>query len=145
MNYKEIVLRKYLKGVPSEIMPDERLIPYLLGALDEYGRDVVKEALMQTDKPKRRIMGFIFGVYVKTTWDGFILLLRAKNLRLYKKMVQILSNENRRKYYIVRSSEIGYKTFSSADVKLNKKLRIFGKEVDAIKLHETADAIICPM
>lgn len=42
------------------------------------------------------------------------------------------------KHYVIRSSTTKYVIMSTLDVRKNKQLRIFGKNVDAVKLEETA-------
>lgn len=146
MDYKNIILEKYLKGIPANIqfIDDKKARPYLHGALEEYGRTMVSKALEMNNKPRRRFALMAFGHFGKLTWHEMIMFLRTKSLKRYKRIAQKLSNENNRKYYVVRSSELGYKLFSSLDVKVNKKLRIFGNDVSVLKLHETADAVVYP-
>ncbi len=61
-----------------------------------------------------------------------------------KKMAMMRSEVENRKIYCIRSSEIAYKVLSTKDVEMNKRLKIFGKSVDAIVLHEMADYVAYP-
>jgi len=109
--------------------------------MDEYYNTM---AIADKRTEKRRLIAILWGYFGKQTWEEIIFFIRSKRLRRVKKMVQRISNEDNRKYYIVRASETGYKYFSSKDVKFNKKLRVFKSDVDVVKLHETADAVIRP-
>ena len=55
-----------------------------------------------------------------------------------------MANEDNRKYYVVRSSETEYTTLSTSDVDHNRRIRVFGKSVDAKTMHQTADFVAIP-
>ena len=61
-----------------------------------------------------------------------------------KKQANIRAETENRKIYVVRSSEIRYITLSTKDVEQNRKRRIFGKSVDAIRMSEMADYVGFP-
>ena len=48
------------------------------------------------------------------------------------------------KFYVIRTSDVAYTVLSTRDVELNKKLKIFGKQVDAKLLHEMSDYVATP-
>jgi hypothetical protein len=85
-----------------------------------------------------------FKVLFKMTWDNWILYFRKLAFNRAKKAAQLRAYVENRKVYAIRSSQIGYVLLSTADVEKNKKLRIFGKDVDAIKLTATADYVAMP-
>jgi hypothetical protein len=61
-----------------------------------------------------------------------------------KKQAIIRANTENRKCYVIRSSDIAYKILSTKDVEINKRLKVFGKEVNAVKLTEKADFVAYP-
>ena len=72
-------------------------------------------------------------------WKGhFKLWLRKRAFLRAKKMAQLQADTDGYKVYVIRSSDIAYKLMSTLDVRHNKRLRVFGKFVDAIVLEETA-------
>ena len=73
-----------------------------------------------------------------------MLYLRKKSLNKAVKQAELRANVENRKMYVIRASNIAYTILSTADIEHNKKIRVFGKDVDAIKLHETADRVIYP-
>ena len=142
----ERILDKHLEVMDRTIkveIPNTSL-GFIVRAMEEYTTNIIAFRKIEERKEKRRIMFMAFGYFKKLTWEEFIMALRTRSLKRHKKIAQKLANENNRKYYVVRSSDIGYVRFSSADVKMNKNLRIFGKDVTAMKLSETADAVIMP-
>ena len=120
----------------------ENAMPLILKAMKVYANQHVNYTIEQTDKQERKMVYIMFGYFVKLTWQEFILYLRAKSLKRHKRIAQRLANDDNRMYYIIRDSEIGYRRFSTADIDLNKRLHIMGKDVDFKKLHEVADAVI---
>lgn len=129
-----------LKGIEVP----EKAKPIIHKAMKVYANQHVNFALNETGKQERKLVYLMLGYFAKLTWQEFVLYLRAKSLKRHKRIAQRLANEDRRKYYIIRDSEIGFKRFSTLDVDLNKRLHIMGKDVDAKKLHEVADAVIYP-
>ena len=78
-------------------------------------------------------------------FKGHIMLyLRKKSLNKAVKQAELRAEVENRKMYVIRASNIAYTILSTADIEHNKKIRVFGKDVDAIKLHETADRVIYP-
>lgn len=78
-------------------------------------------------------------------WRGDLKLwLRKMAFRKACKQAKTRAEVENRKMYIIRSTEIAYIILSTLEVEQNKKVRVFGKNVDAIKLHETADKVVYP-
>lgn len=73
-----------------------------------------------------------------------MLYLRKKSLNKAVKQAELRADIENRKMYVIRASNIAYTILSTADIEHNKKIRVFGKDVDAIKLHETADRVVYP-
>jgi len=144
MRKEEHFLIKFTKGMPQDLQIKKEQKDYILAAMREYAKETLLLHRL-AERKKRRTMVFVFfGYFKKMNWQELVLALRARSLRINKRIAQRLANENNRKYYLIRSSEIGYRRFSSQDVKFNKSIRVFGKNVNVIKLHETADAVIYP-
>jgi len=141
MNLKDKILNRMFAQAPDSAKVPLASRKYIYLAMDEYYNTM---AIADKRTEKRRLIAILWGYFGKQTWEEIIFFIRSKRLRRVKKMVQRISNEDNRKYYIVRASETGYKYFSSKDVKFNKKLRVFKSDVDVVKLHETADAVIRP-
>ena len=146
MNKQSIILNKHLQAALKTIgaTVPEQTKEFILRAMNEWAQENVNLIQKNLDKERKRIIFMIFGVFASVTWEMFILTIRNRNLKRYKKIYQDISNENGRKYYIIRSTPINYKVMSTSDVNLNKRLRILGKFVDAKKLRETADYIVTP-
>jgi len=72
------------------------------------------------------------------------LLLRKYSCRMACKNAQIRSTTENRKCYVIRNSNISYIVLSTAEVDHIKKIRILGKDVDAIELTKVADFITYP-
>jgi hypothetical protein len=141
MNLKDKILNKMFAQAPGTLNVAKEARQYIHLAMDEYYNVM---SIADKRMKKRRLISIVWGYIGKQTWEEFVSMVRAKRLQRIKKMVQRLSNEDNRKYYIIRASETGYKYFSSKDVKFNKKLRVFKSDVDVVKLHEAADAVIRP-
>lgn len=73
-----------------------------------------------------------------------MLYLRKKSLNKAVKQAELRAEVENRKMYVIRASNIAYTILSTADIEHNKKIRVFGKDVDSIKLHETADRVVYP-
>ena len=141
MNLKDKILNRIFAQAPGTLNVPTEARQYIHLAMDEYYNTM---AIADNKTKKRRLIAMFWGFFGEQTWEEIIFFIRSKRLRRVKKMVQRISNEDNRKYYIVRASETGYKYFSSKDVKFNKKLRVFKSDVDVVKLHEAADAVIRP-
>lgn len=146
MKNKQGVLNKHLMAMQNTIgvyVPD-RAKGFILRAMSEYANSAVESYIEQEEKRRRFILKPLYKIYGRMTWDELVTKIRLFNLRRIKKMVQSISNEDRRKYYIIQSGAINYICVSTKDVEYNRKIRVYGKDVDAIKLHETADCVITP-
>ena len=141
MNLKDKILNRMFAQAPGTLNVPTEARQYIHLAMDEYYNTM---AIADNRVKRKRLIAIFWGFFGEQTWEELIFFIRSRRLRRVKNMVQRISNEDNRKYYIVRASETGYKYFSSKDVKLNKKLRVFKKDVDVVKLHETADAVIRP-
>jgi hypothetical protein len=146
MNRQSIILNKHLQASLKTVgaTVPEQTKEFILRAMNEWAQENVNFIQKDLDKERKRIIFMIFGVFTSVTWETFILAIRNRNLKRYKRIYQKISNEDHRKYYIIRSTAINYKVLSTSDVNLNKRLRILGKFVDAKKLTETADCTITP-
>lgn len=146
MNRQEIILKRHMLamkntiGVSLPVGSDS----FVLRAMEEFGNETLSIYKKESSKAKLRLVFALFGVLGKHTWDDFMMNRRIKNLSRLKKIYQKLSNEDRRKYYIIRSGDTEYKVLSTADVQYNKRIRVFGKHVDAITLTATADYTVYP-
>jgi hypothetical protein len=136
-----------MKGTIGKNMPPE-FNEFILRAMEEYAKEsssiILDAYIKEQNKAHRRLIFALFGMFGKGTWENFILHYRTWNLKRIKKVYQKISNEDHRKYYIIRSTEIGYVSLSTADVDRNKRTRVFGKHVDAKELTKTADCVILP-
>lgn len=141
MNLKDKILNRMFAQAPGTLNVPTEARQYIHLAMDEYYNTM---AIADNRVKRKRLIAIFWGFFGEQTWEELIFFIRSRRLRRVKNMVQRISNEDHRKYYIVRASETGYKYFSSKDVKFNKKLRLFKKDVDVVKLHETADAVIRP-
>ena len=71
--------------------------------------------------------------------------LRKKRFQRAKRLAQERANLENRKMYCIRSSDIKYEILSTRDIEYNKKLQIFGKNVDFRMLSEMSDFIAFPI
>lgn len=85
-----------------------------------------------------------FKVIFSATWDNWILYFRKLAFKRAKKAAQLRAYTENRKIYVIRKSQISYILLSTFEVEQNKKLRILGKSVDAMKLTATADYVALP-
>jgi hypothetical protein len=113
---------------------------FILRAMNEYAGVCVSKAIDM--KPREKLS--IVKVWLSGTKQEFILHFRLKNLKRAKRMAIKMANEDNRKYYVVRSSETEYTTLSTSDVDHNRRIRVFGKNVDAKTMHQTADFVALP-
>ena len=60
------------------------------------------------------------------------------------RQAKTLADITNRKIYVIRSSDINYKLLSTKDIELNKKLKIMGRNVNAMELTEKSDYIAHP-
>jgi hypothetical protein len=89
-------------------------------------------------------MTSFFKLVMNFSWDNTVLYIRYRSFLLAKRQARIQANIQNRKYYIIRSSLIGYKVLSTMDIDLNKRVRILDKHITAKNLHEKADAVVMP-
>ena len=144
MKRVESTFRKSTDGIPTKAKIPKEAEPYIFVAMAEYSqRSIALHDAAQAEYQRRMCFAF-FGYFRKMNWEEFVLALRARSLRKMKRATQRIANANNRKYYVIRSSQIGYKRFSTEDAKFNKKIHVFGRDVNVVKLSETADAIIYP-
>lgn len=108
----------------------------------EYATDIIALRKTEEKKAQRKLFFMAFGHFRKLTWDQFIMKLRARSLNKNIKMTIDISAKDKRKYYIIRKSDIGYEVMSASTVKHLKSVRVMGKDVDIIKLDTVADAVI---
>jgi phosphopentomutase len=146
MKNKETVLERHLLAMQNTIgvYTPVKAKEFILRAMHEYAESAVNEYIDGSNKQKRIVLRPLYGIYARLTWDELVMKLRLFNLRRVKRIVQSLSNEDKRKYYIIQVGDVAYKYISTRDIEHNKKIRVFGKNVDAIKLHETADIVVTP-
>lgn len=78
-------------------------------------------------------------------WKGdFKLWLRKRAFIKAKKEAQIRANTEGRPVHVIRSTEIAFVVQSTKEVRQLKKVGIYKKNVDAIKMQETADYTAYP-
>ena len=144
MKRVESTFRKLTSGIPVKAKIPKEAEKYIFAAMIEYSKGSVALHEVAQRKFQRKMCFIFFGYFRKMNWEEFVLALRTRSLRIHKRIAKRLANENNRKYYVVRSTEINYQRFSSRDVKYNKNVRIFGKNVNSYTLTEAADAVIYP-
>jgi len=110
-------------------------------AMVQYAAKQVAE--FKTREIKGELPNF-FKVIFSMTWDNWILYFRKIAFRKARKAAQLRAYTENRKVYVIRKSQIGYTLLSTFEVDQNKRLRILGKDVDAIKLTATADYVALP-
>jgi hypothetical protein len=84
------------------------------------------------------------GLFSSVIKGEFTLWLRGWYFKRAKKEAITRANIENRKIYVIRSGDVTFKTFSTMDVEINKRLKIFGKQVNAKTLTETADYVAVP-
>ena len=146
MKTKKSILEKHLTvmGNTIGVKIPENTNEFVLRAMQEYAESFSEEVLNAVSMDEKKFLWLFPRELFAFWWTNFILRRRAKNLKSICRSIQKLSNQDKRKYYVIRASQTGYKVLSVADVKHNKAIRVFGKHVDAIKLAETADRVITP-
>lgn len=109
------------------------MIDFAARKVNEYRQSERKEINLEAVK--------LFPALLVGDWK---LWLRKRAFRKACKQAKVRAEIENRKMYIIRSTEIAYIILSTLEVEQNKKVRVFGKNVDAIKLHETADKVVYP-
>lgn len=78
-------------------------------------------------------------VLFPSLWKGEIMLwLRRRSFLKACRNAQLEADSAGYKIYVIRSSNIGFTLMSTLDVSMNKKIRVFKKDVNAIELEKTA-------
>ena len=85
-----------------------------------------------------------FKTLFSMTWDNWILYFRHQSFKKAKKAAQLRANTEGYKVYAIRSGLVSYTLLSTLEVRHNKRIRVLGKNVDAMKLTETADFVAYP-
>lgn len=143
---KEIILTKHLTAMQNTIgiKIDPKTHEFIHRAMLEYANEAIKLKTVRDMKARRRLIYALVGIWGKAQWSDFTSKIRAFMLKKAIAEAQRLSNLDRRKRYVIRSTEVAYRTFSTYEIDFNKRIRVFGKDVDAKKLSETADRVILP-
>lgn len=142
MNTRQVVtdvLRSQLSIYNTKLDPDQYRAVEM--AMVEFGGRAVTDYRDQETKGIKLEAIKLFPALLK---GDFKLWLRKRALRKACKQAEMRAEIENRKMYIIRSTEIAYIILSTLEVEQNKKVRVFGKNVDAIKLHETADQVVYP-
>jgi len=126
---------KTLKGIPDDKIKriESAMIEYALKQVADYKHREIKNVCL-----------YSFKYFPRITWNNIIWWLRKLSFTMAKKQAQTRANIENRKCYVIRKSLIGYTVLSTLDINLNKKIRVLGKDVTAIKLHEVADCVVYP-
>lgn len=106
---------------------EQAMIVFANDQIDEFSKEQNKEVAFEAVK--------LFPALVK---KQFILWLRKKSFLLACKEAQLRADTEGFKCFVIRSSRIGYTILNTLDIDLNKKIRVLGKDVDAIELEKTA-------
>lgn len=117
---------------------------FILRAMDDYVDWYCIEWTKSSRFKKPRFLLSAGTFFTQIGWVSLVLRLREISFYWHKKMAIRRSNIENRKLYVIRSGELSYVLLSTADIDLNKKLRVFGKYVDAKTLHQTADFVAIP-
>ena len=139
MNRIEIIIQNKLSQRDLSLTPQqyiavkEAIVEYAIQAVDAYRRNEVKGVALEAF----RFLPSLIKGEIKF-W------LRKKRFQKAKKEAQSRANLENRKMYAIRTSDIDYKVLSSKDVEYNKKLKVFGKNVDFRMLSEMSDFIAYP-
>lgn len=117
---------------------------FILRAMDEYVDFYFMEwgKVSRFKKPRFLLSAGTF--FTQIGWVSLVLRLREISFFWHKNMAIRRSKIENRKLYVIRSGELSYILLSTSDIDLNKKLRVFGKFVDAKTLHQTADFVALP-
>jgi len=110
-------------------------------AMVQYGARQVAE--FKTREIKGELPNF-FKVIFSMTWDNWILYFRKIAFRKARKAAQLRADTEGYKIYCIRKSQIGYQNLSTLEVNINKKIRVLGKDVDAIQLERVSSFIAYP-
>lgn len=120
---------------------DERQRNAVQAAMYNYSARTVENFEREQNKAAMKEALKLFPALFK---GQIMLYLRKKSLNKAVKQAELRADVENRKMYVIRASNIAYTILSTADIEHNKKIRVFGKYVDAIKLHETADRVVYP-
>ena len=85
-----------------------------------------------------------FKVLFRMNWDNWILYFRKIAFNRAKKAAQLRADTEGYKIYCIRKSQIGYQNLSTLEVNINKKIRVLGKDVDAMQLEKVSSFIAYP-
>lgn len=142
MNTRQVVtdvLRSQLSIYNTKLDPDQYRAVEM--AMVEFGGRTVDNFEREQNKAAVKEALRLFPALFK---GQIMLYLRKKSLNKAVKQAELRAEVENRKMYVIRASNIAYTILSTADIEHNKKIRVFGKDVDAIKLHETADRVVYP-
>lgn len=137
--YQQIILKSHLSR--AYVSLDEKQTKAVLSAIDQC---CAKAILLHKDKQAREVNKEAVSLIPAIVKGSLRLWLRNWYFKRAKKQAQLKANIENRKTYVIRKSEIAYQILTTKEVELNKRLRIFGKDVDAISLRDNADAICYP-
>lgn len=139
MNQIEAVLTSKLSQRGEKLTDTQRITvmecmqAYAILAVEKMIEKRNKETLIES-------VGFFSSIYK----GEFRLWIRKQFFLRAKRQAMIRAEVENRKVYCIRAGEFRYELLSTKDVDLNKKLRILGKDLDAVKLHSVADFIAYP-
>lgn len=143
MNTRQVVtdvLRSQLSIYNTKLDPDQYRAVEM--AMVEFGGRAVTDYRDQEAKSVKLEAIKLF----PALWKGeFKLWLRKRAFIKAKKEAQIRANTENRPVHVVRSSEIAFVVQSTKEVRQLKKVGIYKKNVDAIKMNETADYTAYPL
>jgi len=124
-----------LKLTPQQnIAVREAIVEYAIQVVDAYRSNEIKAVSLEAVK------------FFPSIIRGEIKMwLRKKRFQRAKRLAQERANLENRKMYCIRSSDIKYEILSTRDIEYNKKLQIFGKNVDFRMLSEMSDFIAFPI
>ena len=138
MNTTRLILLNRMKDL-SELTSEQlknielSMIDYSIRRVSEYRNREIKEVLKEGVKLIPRLY-----------CDNIILHIRKWSFKIACHNAQQRADTENYLVYVIRSSQIGYTLLSTLDVKHNRRIRVFGKNTNAIKLYETADFIATP-
>lgn len=82
---------------------------------------------------------------IPALWKGeFMLWLRKRSFEKAKKQADTLAKIENRPFYVIRKTETAYVVQSTLEARTLRKRRIYARNVNSVKLQETADYTAYP-
>jgi hypothetical protein len=133
MNKLQVILRSKLSIQGTELDEVQKTAAY--AAMVSYASAKIEEYRALERKRLVAVLKKTFPALYLETWK-----FKIRRLMLKKSIekAQVMADTEGYKVYVIRSTEVTYKLMTTLDVDQNKRMRVFGKNVDAIELTKTA-------